>query len=181
MRYSLLFTMLPVYFIANVANAQALFVPKSIPASVEKANNVATPAPSRLPVARDGEIIDSVGSGAIDAVLTVEQTENGISYITGGIGDEELAELNAQEKNYNTRILLKATNGEFMGDVALRVLDKKNNVILSVDAAGPYFFTNLPAGSYIVEAKSSKGTVKTAKITPSSKPSVGKVHIIFNE
>lgn len=169
MRYSLLFAILPVYFIINSATAQTVVNEKSVVSS------------KHLPIARDGEIIDSVGSGAIDAVLTVEQTENGISYITGGVGDEELAALNAQEKNYNARLLLKATKGEFMGDVALRILDKKSNVLLSVEGVGPYFFTNLPAGSYTVEAKTSKGTSKNVKIAISSKPSVGKVHIIFNE
>lgn len=50
----------------------------------------AEPAPqAALPKAHDGEIIDSVGSGAIPALPLEVQTENGISYLSGGISDEE--------------------------------------------------------------------------------------------
>lgn len=139
------------------------------------------PVARRLPVARDGEIIDSVGSGATDPVLTSVQTSDGISYITGGIGDEELAALKAQEDNYNAHLLLATVSGEYMGDVALSFTDKGGNEVLKVDSAGPLFYVNLPAGVYNIEATSRSGAVQKAKLTVSAKASKGKVVIRFKE
>ncbi len=139
------------------------------------------PVARRLPVARDGEIIDSVGSGATDPVLTSVQTSDGISYITGGIGDEELAALKAQEDNYNAHLLLATVSGEYMGDVALSFTDKGGNEVLKVDSAGPLFYVNLPAGAYNVEATSRSGAVQKAKLTVGAKASKGKVVIRFKE
>ena len=133
-----------------------------------------------LPVARDGEVIDSVGSGAIPAVLTQEKTQNGIRYITGGVGDEELAELKAQEKEYNTRLLLSSTKGEYLSDVSLRFSDAQGAEILEVNRAGPYFYAVLPPGVYTVEATTAMGVSKSTKIKVSEKAAAGvKTHIAF--
>ncbi len=149
--------------------------------SILASSSLALAVPRSLPVARDGEVIDSVGSGAIDAILPEIQTEGGITYITGGIGDEELAEINARESDFNTHLLLKAKNGEYMGEVDLRFFDTKGVEVFAVEDVGPYFYVNLPVGKYSVEATSQKGTVKKAKVNASAKLTKGQVHIIFNE
>lgn len=154
--------------------------------TVGKASEAATQdvesMPKRLPLARDGEVIDSVGGGAIEPVLPVVQKNDGISYITGGVGDEELAELIAQESNFNSRILLSSSYGEYLSDVAVRFLDKKNVEVLRVMGAGPFLYVNLPPGSYKVEAASSSGEIQSKKINVSAKPSsTGKTVIIFKD
>lgn len=139
-------------------------------------------APRELPVARNGEIIDSVGGGAIEAILPVVQKNDGISYITGGVGDEEMAEIIAQEPNFNVHVLLSSDQGEYMGDVAVRFLDKKNVEVLRVMGAGPFVYANLPSGSYTVEAASNSGVIQSKKINVSAKPSASrKTVIIFKE
>jgi len=145
------------------------------------AGMMSAPATGRLPVARDGEIIDSVGSGATEPVLTSVQTSDGISYITGGVGDEELAFLKSQQDNYNVHILLTSVNGEYMGDVALSFMDKAGNESLKIDSAGPFVYANLPAGTYMVEATSSSGKVLKSKVVAGGKGAKGKVVIRFNE
>lgn len=131
-----------------------------------------------LPIARDGEVIDSVGSGAIDPVLTTIEEDAGVSYITGGIGDEEILYLKGQEDNFNTRILIRAKNGEYMSEVDARFFDRKNNEVLHVESAGPYLYANLPVGTYNVELKSAKGEIRKAKIKVLAKPN-GKSYITF--
>ncbi len=146
------------------------------------ANVLVAPAAKKLPVARNGEIIDSVGSGATEAILPGVQTSNGISYITGGVGDEELAEMNAQAGNFNVRILIAARSGEYMSEVGIRITDKQNAEVLKVDSAGPLFYASLPAGTYTVEAATESGVTQKATITaPAKIPAAGKIVIRFND
>lgn len=152
------------------------------PAATPSVPSMAAPAGRKLPIARDGEIIDSVGGGATEAVLPVVERNDGISYITGGIGDEEMGEMAAQEPNFNVRILISSTSGEYMGENAIRFLDKSGAEVLRVEEVGPFFYANLPAGKYTVEVASPKGTIKTAKVTAREKaPASGKIVIRFNE
>lgn len=145
-------------------------------------NMMMAPAPRSLPVARDGEVIDSVGGGATEAEMPVTQkSANGIVYITGGVGDEEKAELNDLESSYNTRVVMIATNGEYMSEITLRVLDKGGKEILRVENAGPIFLANLPNGAYTLEAAASSGAIKSAKFSvPAKNPKV-KTVIRFDE
>lgn len=183
MRHQLLITACSVVLIASSANAdQAVAgrVGNSASAVVNQQQIIS--ASKHLPVARDGEVIDSVGGGATEAVLPSVQKSKGISYITGGIGDEEMDVINSQEQNFNVRVLLISTHGEYMSEVAIRFLDKNNAEVLRVDSVGPFFYVNLPAGTYTAEAASSTGTIQKAKVVAREKPPAsGKVVIRFNE
>ncbi len=97
-----------------------------------------------------GSMVDSEGSGAIPALPLEVQTQGGITYITGGIGDEEIAQLKASEKEYNLRMLMSAPGGAFVSDVSLHAVDATGKEVLAVDSAGPYFYARLPAGAYTV-------------------------------
>ena len=123
-----------------------------------------------LPVARSGEVIDSIGSGAIPPVLPIVQMEDGISYITGGVGDEELAFLKEQEACFNTRILLKEKNGDYIGNAEAVFTDAKGEVVLTVDGAGPYLYANMPKDIYKVKFTRHNGKEKEAKIKVGDKP-----------
>jgi hypothetical protein len=85
-----------------------------------------------------------------------------VTYITGGVGEEEREALHADEKNYNLHIMSASKSGEFVGDTHLVIRDHKGEVL--VDAlAGPLFFASLPAGVYTIEA-SSEGQFKKQSI-----------------
>lgn len=180
MRYQLFITVCSMAFISTSASAYDVsFNDNPAGTVLEQPQNLA--APRGLPVARDGEVIDSVGSGATETDLPVAQTKDGIRYITGGIGDEELAAITSQEHNFNTRILLIATNGEYMSEVAVRILSKDGNEVLSLDNVGPYLYAYLPDGSYTVEATSSSGGMKSAKFAVPTKNPAVKTVLRFDE
>ncbi len=183
MRYTLFTSLCSVCFISLIAaNANAAQPQVTASKQMDAAMQMVEPAPRPLPVARDGEIIDSVGGGATEAVLPVVEKNDGISYITGGIGDEEKAEMQAQEPNFNVRILITSVGGEYMGENIIRFLNQKNVEILRVEDVGPFFYVNLPAGTYRVEVASPKGTVQGAKVIAREKaPATGKIVIRFNE
>ena len=187
MRYPVLYSMCFATILSSNAFAapnpwQVLRVPQNISSQAMPSTMLEAPARANLPVARDGEIIDSVGSGATEALLPVVQTNDGISYISGGIGDEELAELKAQEHNFNVRILISSVSGEYMSDIALRFLGKQNAEVFRIEGVGPYFYANMPAGTYTVEATSPSGAVQKAKVVAPAKPTAsGRVSIRFKE
>lgn len=97
----------------------------------------------------------SVG-GAIPALPLDVQTQGDITYITGGIGEEEEAQLRAGEKDYNLRLLMTSPSGEYVSEVKLNIM-KGGTQVLSVDGTGPYFYAKLQPGTYTVEALASDG------------------------
>lgn len=137
-------------------------------------------APTAAPVAQPGW--DSLGSGAIPALpLEVMQTQGGIRYINGGVGDEELAQLKAQAPDYNLQVMLSAPKGEFISDVTLRILDKTGTPLLLVQDAGPYLYVKLPAGEYTLDTVTpEEPAVKTRKLRV---PATGalKQHVVYNQ
>lgn len=136
--------------------------PETAPAAgMQKAAPVVTP-----PVAPDGEIIQSQGGGAIPALpLQAYKTQSGIQYITGGIGDEELAQLKSVEQQYNVQILIAATSGAYISGVTVRIKDAAGNEVLAVPEAGPYLYTHLAPGNYTMSLTNSLGVAQQGSFT----------------
>ncbi|MFO0388180.1 MAG: hypothetical protein ACK502_00460 [Alphaproteobacteria bacterium] len=128
----------------------------------------ATPAgyyTSRPSVAPDGEVFDSRGGDAIPALPLEIRTVGDIRYITGGVGDEEKAQLAMVENDFNMRLLITGNAGAFISGAMVRVMDKDNRLVLSTDGAGPYLYAFMPAGTYTFEVTAPEGGIKTAKVT----------------
>lgn len=143
-----------------------------------------TPTPieervSKLPVARDGEVIDSLGSGAIEPALSIERSVGNIRYLTGGVGDEELAVIKAKEAEYNLRVLVSAGSGEYMGNLTVELRDSADAVLLTARQSGPYFYASVPAGKYTLVITSQKGVSKTVHINASENPGKGRTTVRF--
>jgi len=138
----------------------------------------ASPAPKASP-APQTVAADSVGSGAIPSLPLEVQTSNSISFINGGISDEEVAELKAKANEFNLHVLLSAKNGEYISDITLVVLDHKGTPVVSVEDAGPYFYAQLQPGAYSLETTSATGEKKKAKLTIGK--GVVKQHVVYNE
>ena len=91
--------------------------------------------------------------------------QNGITYINGGVGQEEQATMKSLRADYNL-LLTFATkqSGAYRSDVQLDIMDTKGNTLVSAANTGPMFFARLPAGTYRVsaaaEGKTFKRTVK---------------------
>jgi hypothetical protein len=86
-----------------------------------------------------------------------------VTYITGGIGDEERNALQAVKNHYNLSVMSAGASGAFAGDTHIVIRDRAGNELVDTDA-GPLFYANLPPGSYTVEA-TSEGQVRNNKVT----------------
>jgi hypothetical protein len=96
---------------------------------------------------------------------TTPQQQNGITYVNGGVGEEEQGAMKAQRADYNL-LLTFATqqSGAYRSDIQLDIMDAKGTNLLSVPNTGPMFFAKLPPGTYRIsaaaEGKTFKRTVK---------------------
>ncbi len=79
------------------------------------------------------------------------QAPGGLTYVTGGIGDEERMAMDDMRHNYNLRITNAARDGAFAGDTRLSIYDGRGQQLSSVDA-GPLFYAEVPPGKYTIVA-----------------------------
>jgi len=81
------------------------------------------------------------------------QQQNGVSYINGGVGQEEQSAMRAQRADYNL-LLTFATkqSGAFRSDVQLDITDAKGATLLSAANTGPMLYARLPNGTYRISA-----------------------------
>lgn len=153
-------------FCATTAFAMDQAVKPDWPSSMSPAAGAYTPAPA--PVmnyrARDGEVIRSEGADAIPALPLTVMSNGTMKYVTGGIGEEELAQLKSLENDFNVRMLIAGTDGSFVGDVTVRVVDTKDTVLFTVPDAGPYFYLSLPPADYIFEVSTPRGNMRSVKV-----------------
>lgn len=80
------------------------------------------------------------------------QDQNGTVYLTGGIGDEELARIVEARKDFNVRLLMAEKTGAYIADVRVKISDGKGKPVLDVAGAGPFLLVKLARGSYRVDA-----------------------------
>jgi hypothetical protein len=105
-----------------------------------------------------------LGSAFAHAAPTARQ-QNGVTYINGGVGQEEQSAMKAVRADYNL-LLTFATrqSGAYRSDVQLDITDAKGASLLSVPNTGPMFFAKLTPGTYRIsaaaEGKTFKRTVK---------------------
>ena len=94
----------------------------------------------------------------------VIRTMGPVSYVCGGIAEDERARLAEQEKNFNMAILFtRGADGEFLADVDVKLTRDGQNVA-DFRAGGPRCLIRAPEGSYNIEA-SYKGQSKSIKIS----------------
>lgn len=90
----------------------------------------------------------------IDSATTEAQYAGELKYITGGVGEDERAEIEATKPEYNLYVMNANSQSEFVEDTPTtirRVNGKALEEVLSVEA-GPLLFVSLPVGTYTVEA-----------------------------
>jgi len=93
-----------------------------------------------------------LGSHAALAAPTPKE-QNGVTYINGGVGQEEQSAMRALRSDYNL-LLTFATkqSGAYRSDVQLDIMDAKGTTLVSAANTGPMFYAKLPAGTYRISA-----------------------------
>ena len=87
------------------------------------------------------------------APLGNAQTPPGdLPYVSGGIGEEELAVLRLVRNDYNLHLLFADKAGTYLSGIDASIVDANGKTVLTVKDAGPFLYVRLPAGRYRIEA-----------------------------
>jgi hypothetical protein len=106
----------------------------------------------------------TVEAGDVD--LTVKQN-NGVPFVTGGVGDEEQDALRAMDAKFNLRIHLATTDGKSLGAGSVRIEDQQGRTVVDAPTNGPIFLAKLPAGPNRVHAVAGGRSASRSATVPS--------------
>ena len=85
-------------------------------------------------------------------VITEGKTAEGFPYLTGGVGSDERLALEERAKAFNVKLVFALSDGSYVAGVKLEIVGAKNQVIVSTTTTGPWFYIELPPGTYSVKA-----------------------------
>jgi len=95
-------------------------------------------------------VVVLAAAAAVPAAAQQERVlaRDGITYVSGGIGEAEQQQLLAREKDYNLKLVFTLIEGNYVADVNVVLSDVQGKKILEHFAGGPIFLAKLPAGMY---------------------------------
>jgi enamine deaminase RidA (YjgF/YER057c/UK114 family) len=76
----------------------------------------------------------------------------GISYVSGGIGEDSEAQLKAREKEFNLKLVFTLIEGNYLADVNVAIRDAGGKALVEHLAEGPFLLARLPTGTYAITA-----------------------------
>jgi hypothetical protein len=101
--------------------------------------------PAVLPAA-SLESVDSSG------VQIQRQSQNGIAYLSGGVGEDESQAIQ-QATGYNLHMTFAVgPDNKYIPDVDVVIQKAEGQTVLTLNDAGPLVYVQLPAGKYTVVA-----------------------------
>ena len=80
------------------------------------------------------------------------QTQQGIDFITGGVGLDEREALEAMAGDFSLKLRFALKGGSYIADVQVRIEDEEGKAVLEGAADGPWFLVDLKPGKYTVRA-----------------------------
>jgi hypothetical protein len=94
------------------------------------------------------------------------KTENGITYLCGGVGSDEANQMKAMARDHDLMLTFAARDGSYLADVNVNIADARGNSVLKTSCGAPIMLVDLGAGgTYKVSAETGGSTVtKTVRI-----------------
>jgi hypothetical protein len=89
------------------------------------------------------------------AQIPPSQHSQGISYISGGVGEEETAAILAESKQWPVLLELSQLEngrGVWIFGANIKIINIQKQVVFNAQADGPYMLINLEPGDYAIEA-----------------------------
>ncbi len=91
---------------------------------------------------------------------TAVQHQNGIAYVTGGVGQASQAHTKALGSEMSLALVFATADGNYIAGADVKIDDAGGRKVLSLDSAGPLLFVQLQPGSYKVSATARDKTVE---------------------
>jgi len=89
------------------------------------------------------------------------QTQNGITYLDGGIGKQQVQAMRMEAKaGYNLQLVFATEKtGQYKANVNVTITDAKGVKLVDAGSVGPGFYAKLPVGHYKITAEAN-GTLQ---------------------
>lgn len=101
------------------------------------------------------------------APVTPSATSSSIPFVSGGVGDDSMAQLTAREKEFDLKLFLVGQSGSYLSDIRITITDANGTGVLLTTSEGPVLMAKLPAGVYKVKAQKNGQTLEqTISVTP---------------
>jgi hypothetical protein len=113
---------------------------------------------ARLPVALlAGLTIASAVAFAQEMATIRPVTEHGITYLSGGVGEDEASAMRAMAPRFNLHLLFAQKDGVYLADVDVVIVSASGERVAAMTSDGPLLFLKLTPGRYLVTATSDMG------------------------
>lgn len=114
-----------------------------------------------------GVALPAWAGSAMGYVLPQPKTDNGITYMSGGVGKPEAAAMREEARHYPLSMVFSAAkDNEFLADVHVTIKDKAGKQMLGAVSDGPIMVVKLPAGKYSVAAEAHGKTLRRTVEVP---------------
>lgn len=94
----------------------------------------------------------------------VSQYDQGVTFVSGGIGSFEKTWFDANGKDYKLKVTYADTTGHYLAGVNVTLADKAGNPVVSTITDGPYLLVNAKPGSYKLTSEY-QGITNTKTVT----------------
>ncbi len=91
-------------------------------------------------------------SGTVLAQPPEVKSAGGATFVSGGVGDESMAQMTDMEKQFDLKLFLVGKSGSYLSDIGVVITDTKGKAVVMTTSEGPVFLANLPSGTYSVKA-----------------------------
>jgi len=103
------------------------------------------------------------------AQLPAPQTENGVQYVSGGIGKDESDAFKAAKSQYPLAMTFAATSPgssstPYVAQIQVEIKDESGKTVLNLPSVGPYLLVDLEPGHYEISA-TYEGDTQTHEVT----------------
>lgn len=106
--------------------------------------------------------------------LKRKKTES-ITFLSGGLNEPERKNLEEMGRNYSLKVIFSNERGEYLSEVTVKIFGQEGDAILTTVSNGPWFFINLPSGTYDLEVsfRKNRKRISQVKIEEKSQTVIG--------
>lgn len=109
----------------------------------------------KIPIRSLALVLCFLAGSSVWAQIPQTQYSQGISYITGGVGEEESTSILTEAKQWPVLLELSQLEngrGVWIFGSQIKILNAQNVVVFDAKAEGPYMLINLTTGDYAIQA-----------------------------
>jgi hypothetical protein len=109
-----------------------------------------TPTQPAMPENSNSSQVQPASSGSSASIVALTQpepkTENGVTYLCGGVGLDESASMKQQAGNYDLMLTFAARDGSYLADANVDIADARGRPVLQTTCGAPILLVDLPKG-----------------------------------